>query len=482
MERNNWNDNDSECFRIYLSNAAEEDSYEGRRDAQGRELTVSTAGAFRIRLEKQLDLHRFLQFKGVGAQLAVLYFQIDNRPLTFTNQNYINVFYKIEEDAGKQNLYLNARSLRTDNRVPHRLNMPQITLTSERHLITFLNKLITQAFFWVQIIRTMEVVCDQPLFKRSVKHSSESTDYRKWDPSFNDLLQRYLDIAIYTRRMQISCIDNLEGFPKDGLPENRVDDPYLGPVLTLSKENRLLNDFQSVLLLKRERGRASRSHIKFVNLEKANGINLNRTTRVKTETAEDGGDVVKSENDIRLDALRNAFMRCYRSMLQMTGAESRVKQQPSTLTQKSIRLLKETRSIFVWLISLSETTRLALKSLYAMQQDVANSRLPTAPLLLKAEDSRLLFQFSKATNNFPTADDNLETSFSVAFDTTLSRILGSKTQSGQTKLTVGPVKRNSHNLLRDVDSTQQLTHQINFQDQRLFGCICPTPKALYLWR
>jgi hypothetical protein len=281
--------------------------------------------------------------------------------------------------------------------------------------------------------------------------------------------------------MQISCIDSVEGFPTDGLPENRVEDRYLGPVLTLSKENRLLNDFESILLLKRERGRASRSHIKFVNLERANGISLNRTTPTKTEAAEDRGNAVKSENDIRLDALRDAFMRQYRSMLKMTGAEAHVKRQPSTLTQKSIQLLKETRSIFVWLISLSETTRLALKNTYEMQKDNANE-LPTAPLLLKAKNNRLLFQFSKATNNFPTEDENLETSFSIVFDTALSRILGSKNKLNQTKLTVGPIKRNSHNLLRNVDLTQQLTHQISFKDQRLFGCICSRPKALYLWR
>jgi hypothetical protein len=478
MEKDNNLENDSECFRIYLSNAAEEDSFENRRDAKGEELTISTAGSFRIRLEKQLDLHRFLQFKGVGAQLAVLYFQIDNRPLTFTSQNYINVFYKIKEDAGTQNLYLNAKSLKSDNRIPHRITMPQITLTSEENLLNLVNKLISQAFFWVQIMRTMEVICDQPLFRRSVKQGSKSTDYRRWDPNFNELLQRYLDIAIYTRRLQVLCIDSLEGFPKDGLPENQMDEPYSAPVLTLSRENRLLNDFQSILLPKRERGGAYRSHIKFVNLEKADGINLNRTTApTRTETP-----TVKSQNDVRLDSWKLAFTRRYKSMLQMTGAESRDKKRPSTLTQKSIQLLKDARSVIIWLISLSETTRHALKSLYALQQQNVNARAPTAPLLLKASDSRLLFQFTKATNNFPTADDNLETSFSIVFDAKMSRMLGSKSQYGQTKLSVGPIKKDSHSLLRDVASTQQLTHQINFQDQRLFGCICANPKALYLWR
>ena len=481
---------ENENYRIYLSNVNEEDQLEKKLENDVKEEPlISSAGHFRITFHQQLDLHKTLRFKAADAELAISHFQIDSTPLTFCQSNYFEIIYTVNELAASRNLFHNVRSVRTENRRPHRVYLTEISIISENQLITFLNTSISNSIFRLQIMKLLELICDTPIFRKSAKATTYSQNYKNWDASLFSLIKRYLDIARFSRKFLIKIIDNLSGFTRNE-EETTLEESsgvmnemelYEAEIIDRSRENKILEGNKNILLTNNERGmipsfRGAKLSF-FVNLQATLGIDLNENKESDRQPASALQNLKKS--------LKDDFLEMVNITSLSTNAKSMWKlnsDKQKTLTNEAINDLRETRNTFVKIINLIKVINSAILAQSKTQLLVSPK---SAFFLKKTIDKRV--RKNKLVVEFPQDSDKLfsndfETSFEIKFDGVIGHILGN-TSSDITKsvVTIGPIFKKARELTRPLLTESRLTKNIKYEDQQLFAGMHIQPKSLFIW-
>ena len=489
---------ENENYRIYLSNVSQEDQLEKKLENDVKEeALISSAGDFRITFHQQLDLHKTLRFKAADAELAISHFQIDSTPLTFCQSNYFEIIYTVNELAASRNLFHTIRSVRSENRRPHRVYLTEISIISENQLITFLNTSISKSIFRLQIMKLLELICDTPIFRKSAKETTYSQNHKNWDASLFGLLNRYLDIARFSRKFLIKIIDNLSGFTLNQEETTSEESSgvmnemqlYEAEIIDRNRENKILEANKNILLTNDERGMIPRfkGHklSMFVKLRATLGIDLNKNGEENDRQPGSSAlqNLKKSLKDDFLEMVNITAMSKNGKSMWKLNSETKQK----TLTSEAISDLRETRNTFVKIINLIKVINSAI-SAQSKTQLLTSSPPPKSAFFLKKTMSDKRVRKNKLVVEFPQDSDKLfsndfEMSFEIKFDGVIGHILGN-TSSDITKseVTIGPIFKKARELTRPLLTTEsRLTKNIKYEDQQLFAGMHIQPKSLFIW-
>lgn len=177
--------NDQDEYELYLTNEEAENQLESYD-------RLSSASNWTVNLDENIDFSDFTFMKGNSCDLGVSKFWIDAFPLTYSNDESIEVHIKIPEQLGQINqLYSSGIIKRRFNNQSYIIPLPSHSATDSDFAVDLLTQSIASPITHFLLRASLKIVFDTDIFSENHLKPMTLEDIK--------LLNRYLDIAIYSR-------------------------------------------------------------------------------------------------------------------------------------------------------------------------------------------------------------------------------------------------------------------------------------------
>ena len=176
---------DQDEYELYLTNEEVENQL-GDFDR------LSSASNWTVNLDENIDFSNFTFMKGNSCDLGVSKSWIDAFPLTYSNDESVEVHIKISEQLGQINqLYSSGIIKRRFNNQSYIIPLPSHSATDSDFAVDLLTQSITSPITHFLLRASLKIVFDTDVFSENHLKAMTLEDIK--------LLNRYLDIAIYSR-------------------------------------------------------------------------------------------------------------------------------------------------------------------------------------------------------------------------------------------------------------------------------------------
>ena len=176
---------DRDEYELYLTN-------EHTENELGNYDRLSSASNYTVNLDENIDFADLTFMKGTSCDVGVSKFWIDAFPLTFSNDESIQVHIKIPEQLGQINqLYSSGIIRRRFNTQAYIIPLPSHSATESDYAVDFLTQHMTSPITHFLLRASLKIVFDTNIFSQNHLKPMTLEDIK--------LVNRYLDCAIYSR-------------------------------------------------------------------------------------------------------------------------------------------------------------------------------------------------------------------------------------------------------------------------------------------
>ena len=176
---------DHDEYDLYISNEQIENQIQGDQ--------LSSASNWTINLDDNIEFSDLTYMRGTTCDIGLSKFWIDSFPLTYSNDEFIEVHIKLQEELGRINqLFSSVIIKKRFNTQAYLLPLENFSATDHEFALDFLNKKMSVPITNFLLRATLKIVLDTDIF--SHEHLSPMTleDVK--------LIHRYIDCALFSRR------------------------------------------------------------------------------------------------------------------------------------------------------------------------------------------------------------------------------------------------------------------------------------------
>ena len=258
----------SDCYEIFVDNKNVEDQI--KDDERSR----SSAGHFSVTLQPFLDLSSLLYLRSVQAEIAIEKFEIGSLPLTFSMREACQVVLEIPLEYSDSNQLINRGFLSKENGESLILPLADSICTTPKEVIDFVTDTFRHRVNFFIIARNLNLFFDDTVLDVQNRQGLSLQDIK--------LLHRYIDIALYTRKVIHEFLCKLVGEDSDDI-STKIVFSNTNNNMKQTAESRIIEMSESI----NDYGQRTESrHEKTVNFKLFYGIDVSKTNegenRVKT--------------------------------------------------------------------------------------------------------------------------------------------------------------------------------------------------------
>ena len=176
---------DHDEFDLFLSNSEVENQL-------GDDAKLSSASNWTVNLDDNIDFADLTFMKGTSCDIGVSKFWIDAFPLTYSNDESVEVHIKIPHELGRINqLYSSGIIKRRFNNQAYLIPLINHSATDSDFAVDLLTQTLTSPITHFLLRASLKVVFDTDIFSENHLKAMTLEDIK--------LVNRYIDIAIYSR-------------------------------------------------------------------------------------------------------------------------------------------------------------------------------------------------------------------------------------------------------------------------------------------
>ena len=429
-------DQGSDLYVLDLTN----DQSESTLDAD----SPSSASNFNVLLSPTLDLSSLLYLRSVAAEIALAQLTVDALPLTATKHESITVRVDIPPDHTNCNSWFNPISIIDENDILFEIPCRDFYTDDPAMIVEYTNAVLQDSVTQYILYRYLCVVLDVNIFKSGSLHALSTTDL--------SLVNRYIDIAIFTRNIQHDTMIQL--LP----PDHGFEDIPNRTAMTLDRDGMNRTDEQRYVTNSPEVFRAVEarqwSDRKTIDYNKFFGVNFGRgveagvTEAVKSDTQR----WLTTDKLLARDPETNTLGVVPEKVAEVTGLV-RANQALTRIGLKCREIISNLKTLLDKRKTKEKKTNLFVYCFLSLLLD---------------SDTKLKCRFHIEKDKYITDG----TAVTVFFPDQISYVLGSKSNH---RVTVGPVRNATPAI-----NTPVLTHNILSDNQQLFHALRPLPQVIHV--
>ena len=192
----NYNSTTAGKYTLQISNEAIE--------TRLAEDEVSSASNFEVTLSPSLDLNQLSYMQSLDVEVKIDQLQIDSAPLIFQQKEAIKTFLTINTNLARHNVNVGTNQVNAQNEQPLSVGLTDFHTIEIEDALGFLNAHLGNGSNLYMISRYLEVFLDTPnIVNREAFNNLNTVKTVAITIDDLDLLNRYIDIAIFTRLLII---------------------------------------------------------------------------------------------------------------------------------------------------------------------------------------------------------------------------------------------------------------------------------------
>ena len=404
----------------------------------------SSASNFNILLSPTLDLSSLLYLRSVAAEITLAQLTVDALPLTATKRESITVRVDIPPDHTNCNAWYNPISILDENNVLFEIPCRDFYTDDPAMVVEYTNAILQDSVTQYILYRYLCVVLDVDIFKSGSLHALSTTDLL--------LINRYIDIAIFTRNLVHDTMIQLLP-PDHGFTEipDRTAMTLDRDGMNRTDEQRYVTNSPDVFRAVEDRETSDRKTIdydKFFAVNFGRGVEAGVTEAVISDTQ----SWLSTANLLTRDPETNTLSVAPEKIAEVTG-HVRANQALTRIGLKCREIMSNLKTLLDKRKTKDKKTNLFVHCFLSLLLD---------------SDTKLKCRFHIEKEKYITDG----TSVTVFLPDQISYILGAK--SGHSVI-VGPVKNAT-----PTTNTPTLTHNILSDNQQLFHNLRPLPQVIHV--